>query len=745
MNIKVFRKTIRRIYPSVFLVLIAALLSCNSKKESIVLSCSENNDLYQTLINNNISCSRYDTPKEAIEKAGEGVGVMVLASGYPETKTKVDKTLFELAQQKKLRLYVEYPSYLPGTKIGEPRRTHWERAVISSDSFSPELEKLRILAIHDCHYVPVKNVNPDIVIARVAGFDKAVYGLPDSTFPVLFETPQNAGNGKVLVSTTKLSQFISARYAPTDAWQAIWKHIFAWLLPGENAIELKWTPAVCPSYTAAEELPEDAEKEALKRGIDWYFNSRMIVSPSMKAKYDQPANDPASDAPEKNPWPLGDRVGTMPDLNDPAGDGSMGILEGFDARIFYDGTQPVRWWKRSDCNGEAAGAIGLAGVVLENSTYKKTAANIGDWLFFQSDMSQGDRANPNHPAYGLLGWNNCPNYTGTGSMNGYEVYYGDDNARTVLGMMLAAVAQQTDRYNKRLFENILGNLRISGIYGFEPNRVNQPDLVKNGWKHYFEDKNTSYAPHYQANMLACYLWAYRQTGYELFLKRAKKAIEMMMDAYPDNWKWTNGIQQERAKMLLPLAWLVQIDNKPEYRKWLQRVASDLLAKQDITGAIGEEIGGAGKGGYPPPASNEAYGTSETPLLQTNDDKVSDMLYTVSFAFLGLHEAAAATNDAFYRDAEDKLAKFLCRIQIKSEQHPELDGGWFRAFDFERWEYWASNADAGWGAWCIESGWSQSWITAVLAIRQMDSSLWDLTKNVRMDDNFDTLRKQMIPE
>ena len=31
---------------------------------------------------------------------------------------------------------------------------------------------------------------------------------------------------------------------------------------------------------------------------------------------------------------------------------------------------------------------------------------------------------------------------------------------------------------------------------------------------------------------------------------------------------------------------------------------------------------------------------------------------------------------------------------RSEAHPELDGAWFRAFDFKRWEYFGSNADAG---------------------------------------------------
>jgi hypothetical protein len=132
------------------------------------------------------------------------------------------------------------------------------------------------------------------------------------------------------------------------------------------------------------------------------------------------------------------------------------------------------------------------------------------------------------------------------------------------------------------------------------------------------------------------------------------------------------------------------------------------------------------------------------LIQTNADTASDLLYTTNFAFLALHEAAAATGDPRYRQAEDRLAAFLCRIQIRSDAHPELDGGWFRAFDFRRWEYWASDGDAGWGAWCIESGWTQSWITAVLALRQLKTSLWDATKDSAIHRHFDRLRQEMLP-
>jgi len=197
-------------------------------------------------------------------------------------------------------------------------------------------------------------------------------------------------------------------------------------------------------------------------------------------------------------------------------------------------------------------------------------------------------------------------------------------------------------------------------------------------------------------------------------------------------------------MLLPLAWLVRVADTPEHRAWLREAVAGLLALQDASGGIREELGPTGQGIMPPPRSNEEYGLNEASLIQQNGDPVSDMLYTVNFAFLGLHEAAATIKDPAWSAAADKLAQFLVRIQIRSETRPELDGGWFRAFDLRRWEAWASNADAGWGAWAIESGWTQGWITSVLGLRQMKTSLWDLTAGSRAGRHFARLRAQMMP-
>ena len=181
----------------------------------------------------------------------------------------------------------------------------------------------------------------------------------------------------------------------------------------------------------------------------------------------------------------------------------------------------------------------------------------------------------------------------------------------------------------------------------------------------------------------------------------------MMQAYPNEWHWTNGLQQERARMVLPLAWLVRVDDTPEHRKWLSLMVDDLLSFQDESGAIKEDLGsGVGHGKYAPPKSNEAYGTNEAPLIQENGDPIADMLYTSNFAFLSLTEAAAVTGDEKIKKAVKKLSDFMVKIQVRSNLHPELDGAWFRAFEYKRWEYWGSNADLGWGVWSTETGWTQ---------------------------------------
>ena len=706
------------------LLILAILFPCEvwsaqQEKVTVTFVCRAENDLYRAVKAAGIQTQRYDSPEAALDAAPAQGGMLILADGYPEKITEISPTALERIEAKKIRLYVEYPSTLPGLKFGRPVSSRFERLVVSSDFASPLLP-LHILTANDLHWLPVTAPAPHIVAARVAGVDSAVFGLPKETAPILFESPP----GKILVSTTKLSHFVTGRYAPQDAWKLLWQAIMRWLASGRHLPELNWTPTVRPSYARNETLPPDVEEQALRRGVGWFIRSKLLITPAHARGKDGTVVRADS------------LITTAADST--VADGTLGIMEAPLSIIHVDGRQTVSTAQRGDCTCESAMSLAFGGRIFGDGVKTSIARNLLDFWYFTSDACKKERGDPNHGAYGLIAW-------GVGVPAWYIANYGDDNARVLLGTMAASALMGEDRWDEKMMMCLLGNLRTTGRLGFRGDRIDIPELTEKGWKPFFERSIVNYAPHFEAYLWACYLWAYRQTGFDLFRKRAEQGLRMTMQVYTDGWRWANGLAQEKARILLPLAWLVRVEDSEEHRRWLRQALDGLLALQQPCGAIQEELGVQGKGMFPPPETNEAYGINEAPLIQKNGDPIADLLYTTNFAFLGLHEAAAATGDPQVRTAEDDLARFLCRIQVRSEAQPTLDGGWFRAFDTKRWEAWGSNADAGWGAWAIESGWTQGWITAVLAMRRANTSLWDLSAQSAIGRHFERYRKVMLPE
>ena len=661
--------------------------------------CEPENDLY-CILSPNREYPRFKTPGEALDGSSHGAGLLILADKYPGNTT--DAMEDDLARTSNLgvRTYIEYPASLPGIQTGEPRGVRWERGVITSDDFAPALERMSILDLHGCSYVPMEVNDSLIVLGRVAGLDRAIYGLPEEFNPLLVKHPQL----DLLIGTTKLSDFVKGRYSPTEAWNPIWRMIIRWLTGGSHAPDLEWMPTVRPTYGPTESLPPNVELQALHRGVEWFINSGL----------------------------LGEKRGTSPSEREY---GREGLMEGFGSLINPDGSQPMNRGLRADCIGEGAGALSLGRLIHRNHSGSKIAANLLDFILQGSIFAQGPRNDPGDPSYGLISWGASPPAD--------SIYYGDDNARCLLGMMVASTMLGSGRWNYGILRCLLANLRTTGSRGFRSGRIEGKDLQEKGWRHFHRRRITHFAPHYEAYLWACFIWAFRETGYRPFLIRSKRAIGLTMEAYPDRWRWTNGLAQERARMLLPLAWLVRTEDTPLHRKWVRHMGKEVASLQDPSGALREELGGSGMGHYGPPRSNEDYGKHEATLMQENGDPICDMLYTTNFAFLGLHEAAAATGEDLFVDAEERLARFLCRIQTRSEEHPELDGAWYRAFDFGRWDYWGSNADAGWGVWSIESGWTQGWIVTVLGLRQMRTSLWELTAGTGIEKHLKELVDTMV--
>ncbi|HEY7116387.1 MAG TPA: hypothetical protein VH475_07370, partial [Tepidisphaeraceae bacterium] len=76
----------------------------------LTFCCSAHNDVYLALGGTTTAgVARFDTPAEAVERAGEGTGLLVLAGGYPTHQTALDDAFFTAATNKRLRLYLEFP------------------------------------------------------------------------------------------------------------------------------------------------------------------------------------------------------------------------------------------------------------------------------------------------------------------------------------------------------------------------------------------------------------------------------------------------------------------------------------------------------------------------------------------------------------------------------------------------------------------------------------------------------------
>lgn len=676
------------------LALLPLAVGCSGS--GTIWCCSDgDNDLVSFLRDEGYRIHLLEDVQAALDKAPEGAAVLLLNGCYPDSVMMLSGDQLCTIEEKGLKVFAEYAC--TGSEIPQVHEIEYERVVVT-DSLSPELKPMDLLSVNRGYYFRIEDDDPAMVIARVAGFDRAVYGLEGTPYyPLVYKE-----NDNLWLSTSQLSDFARVRFMPEMKWKSFWETVISGLT-GKNVVFGSWPWTVHPSYGRDTELPDTARAASVRRGVEWFYNGHFLVDPSWKSGWlDKYQGDGL--------MPVG--PGLPAGAAD--GDGTSGILEGHCSAIYADGKQAYRYWLRCDVQGEAAMALAAAGELLGEDRYKNVASNLIDYAF--RTFRSGPRDDAESPSYGLLSW----------SVTNKGTYYGDDNARAILGMIMAADILGSSRWDRKITEAILANFRTSGKYGFRGDLILDEDLKKNGWEYYHSRDLVNPHPHFESWMWACYLWLYRQTGYAPLLDLAEKGISDTMEVYPSGWSWTNGLQQERARMILPLAWLYRVSPTEEHLAWLDMMTGELLRNQVECGAIREELGDPGKGMFGKIASNDAYGKAEAPLIFDNGDPVSDMLYTCNFAFFGLNEAACATGDPEIVRAAEKLSDFLTRIQVRSESVKDVDGAWFRAFNFRDWNYWASDADSGWGASSTLTGWIQSWIVVTQALMEEGTSYWDET-------------------
>lgn len=700
------------------LMLVILLCRSISAKGIFYAVAQKDNDIVILLEKEGYTVIFYKNQEEALEKTPRNGPLLLLSPSYPRKYEYLTPKDMQLVKRRHLRVYAEYcPTKGNDTGGMRPRHLSLERVVVTDSDFNERLPNMALLSINRSYVLPVKGISkPFLVVAKVAGFDKAEYGLENTeSYPLLYKC-----NSQILVATSSLSRFAIARFMPENRWKLVWESVLSFLTGRPFHFDF-WLSYVHPQYGEKEALPLNARRNSVMKGIEWFYKGHFLIDPSWGGKWIGKY--------------MGD--GTMPigpSLPERLknGNGSDGILEGHCSSIDYDGRQMYRYWLRADVHGETSMAFSLAGRLFHNHKLSQVASNINNYAF--DFFRKGSNNDPKSPSFGLISWS----VTSPGN------YYGDDNARFLLGAMASAAVLKDNSWNEKISEAIIGNFRTTGKNGFRSDMLQDSTIQRLGWQHFYNDTISNPHPHFEAWPWACYLYLYSKTRYLPLLRRTERGIRLTMEAYKrGGWKWTNGIQQERARMLLPLAWLVRVSPTETHLQWLRFMADELIKNQQPCGAIREELGDPSKGCFGRTKSNADYGKQEAPLIFTNGDPIADMLYTNNFAFIGLNETARATGDPKYLKAVNKLSSFLIRIQVKSTHLKSVDGAWFRAFNYLNWDYWASNADAGWGAWSTLTGWIQSWIITTQILLEMKTSLWDVIGPLPLENCWPVVKGKML--
>ena len=649
-----------------------------------------------------------------------------------------------------------------------------QRAVITTDELAPGLPRWRILqpqspsvvswcpsCDREAGHGPGCAAACSAAIlstAQIAGFNSAAFNATAAELsPLLFRLPPSGNASKtavpMLVSTTRLSSFKLGRFSPSSAWRGLWNWILEQLQDAkdpQSRLELPtWKPSVRPAFRMSSVLPADGETAAAAASARWLANASTLVVANDERRGNESSiccvQQEGQVCVEHNCSALD----VCPSPYAPAGVvNSTCAQEGWSSVIKEDGSQAMMpLFIRTDGNSEAAMGLATVATMLpktaanttsaERARWRRLSAQIFDYVYRWSDSQSYVNLTASAPEFGFVWWNQ--QHPGRYA-HFAAVDYGDNMGNVIIGATTAMSLLRTQSWKKRLLYHLFAAARTTGRKGYRPSSVALSSLQHSGWAPLFESQRVPgqigavYQPHYGGYPTALNCWAGSYTTlHPLFSAPCLGWCEGYMAGYvAGNWTWNESMSNEQARMLLPLAWLVRANPTiAKYRGWLKRVATDLIVSQQPNGGVKQRFGtGTEAKRCSPcaPASNAAYGSGEGPIMFDGSEPLTDSLYTLNFLLAGLREAVGAslghTDHAMYADAEGKLASYMVKIQAVSEAQPQLQGAWFRAFDYENEEFWGSDNDWGYGPWVTETGWSNGWIMTALALRGANRTLWD---------------------
>lgn len=589
----------------------------------------------------------------AVLENAEAIALLGGVSEKPLLLAPEERVLVERAIGQGKRVFAEYTASIGHVYASQPESTRYSRLVYCGG----EMEGLKPGDVLDdqCgmrlkpHSIACSHRRPILTFASVHTHASA-----EVTEELLGDVSERAlwfeDEGGLLVCSFRLCNFLQARYAPKEKIAGVVEYILSWLF-GEKVDVRKLPMAEAYSFRGTSADTDGLQKMA------------------------EAAAERAIEWFEKS--------GVLRD------EGRSGVWEGLGTEITPDGAQRISTIRRVDCIGEAAFPFFLNYLRTSQERDLLVSERLHDYVFDYFFTGE-----PEH-LYGMMRW----------TEEAWGVCYQDDAARALIPHMLKCLYTGS-KY--RLEETAAALRFLVRTTGTDGTRVFRTDNIALTQERIHELQTTPGdlpSAHYNGYYYAALFLGYKLTGETPFLEIGLRGMETLMGVYPETRR-EQSQTQELCRLILPLAWMYWVTGKAEHKEWLYRVVSDLQQFKHPSGAYLEWDEGYRA------AMRHAMGEGESSLLARNGDPVADLLYSNNWLPVGFMQAYFVTRDEMFLKLWEEHAAFLISAQIVSG-NPLIDGGWARAFDVNLREVFGSPADAGWGPWAIESGWTVAEIASGL--------------------------------
>ncbi|MFD0959855.1 hypothetical protein [Paenibacillus chungangensis] len=378
----------------------------------------------------------------------------------------------------------------------------------------------------------------------------------------------------------------------------------------------------------------------------------------------------------------------------PVRDGSEGVFENI-----HSVTAKLSKDRRPDCHAHTALMFHLYGRWSGDATYEERSYRLMDYLFREGYQDM----DPDSESYGFFKWYQFP------GAHPHQIFT-DDNAWACFVLLYLARSTGREEYRRRgilLAQALLDTQRRDGL---RPNVLIRSEMKTLGREGVLE-LEPSLNPHFESITHAAYIQAYLVTEDEMYLDAALTGTRTLLAkeaAYKFMYSRTSGL----TRLLLPLGYLIGHDGTGEIEAALNRTMAYLMEHRHASGGIEEADN-------PDP---QRFGKEDAGVYIANGEGIADQLYTNNFLLMNSWEAWKATGNPAYKELYDDVSAFMRSIQISSEDK-RYDGGWMRAFDLNKREYFGNNGDTGWGPYCMESGWTNAIASAGLLLGLLDESLF----------------------